>query len=73
MEINDLRKLCENKINEAIKTSNIKEINNLKNIHDILENDNCFKILDANIVFNILNDLGFDVNESIKIYSDLLM
>ena len=72
MGIKDLRIICEQKMSRAMINGNQKEILNFKNILEILKNDNCFRILDASISFNILRDLGFNTEESIKIYSDLL-
>ena len=72
MEIKELRMICEQKLNKSIKEGNKKQIQSYSVINDILKNDNCFKILDVNIVFNILKDLGFDIDQSLKIYSEIL-
>lgn len=70
--IQDLRKICENKLEHAKLTNNSKKVETFENIHNILSFDDAFNKLQVEVSFNILLDLGFTKAQAKKIYADLI-
>ena len=57
-------------VDKLLISSNNKDRLNI--IKDILKDDKCFFKMDIDTAFNILNDLGFNKEESMNIYSEII-
>lgn len=68
--IDMLKQRCNSLIAKCTKDS--KTLNVLETINQILNQPNALIKLDAEIVLNILKDLGFSKKEILEIYSSIL-
>ena len=68
--VDTLHKRC----NELMQSNinNEKKLTTLKSISNILSEPNVLIKLDAEMVLNILTDLGYNRNEIVLIYSEIL-
>ncbi len=63
---------CENLLENSKKEQDNRKIKIYNSIHEILNNENCFDKIDAEIAMNILLDLGFSSDEVVSVYSQLI-
>lgn len=64
-----LKKVVNDKI---VNCDNYGEMERFQIIKKILDDNNCFKIMKTQTAYKLLNDLGYSMEETKKIYNDII-
>ena len=72
MEMQELRRICDKKIEYFSLSKDKKNEEIMRRIKVILMQDNAFKRMDVSVAMNIFHDLGFNKEDAKKIYARLL-
>ena len=70
--IEKLKQICKVQLEFEQAEGNQKRVGILTTISKILEEENALKRLDAEIVINILSDLGMEEQEIAEVYAKIL-
>ena len=70
--VDTLKQKCEELLIESTNNGDVKNAQVLSSIKNILGEDDSLKKMDAEIVVNILSDLGYSVYEIPEVYASIL-
>jgi len=70
--VDTLKQKCEQLLIESTNNGDVKNAQVLSSIKNILGEDDSLKKMDAEIVVNILSDLGYSVYEIPEVYASIL-